>query len=207
MSMAPQLIEGGRCSRSNYKCRVNILDSLRLEPRSSQLCLTVSESSGRIHHTSTNAQKAKSVYLTAANRRSQKLGIAPVHHLWASLGENGCIGALSCLPEATEAKSVRSPSPCHNARPRCPPGYPRVPFATYLPLRGRRRELGAPYGAPPKGGGDLPSGAPMRCAAHGPLRARRASAGPPPWPGSRVRSRSVLPSFECSIIPSATVLA
>ena len=81
MSMAPQLIEGGRCSRSNYKCRVNILDRPRLEPRSSHLCLTVSESSGRIHHTSTNAQKAKSVYLTSANRPSQKLGIAPVHHL------------------------------------------------------------------------------------------------------------------------------
>src|SRR5215208_3636780 len=123
-----------------------------------------------------------------ANSRKSASRIAPVNHLWASPAETSSLGVFSCLPEATEATSVRQPWPSHNAQPRCPPGYPQEPFANPPASRDGPRELGAPGGAPPKGAGDGPSCAPRRPRARGRLRVRRASSKPPPWPGNRVRS-------------------
>src|SRR5215212_7857797 len=120
---------------------------------------------------------------------------------------SACRRVLFCLLEVTGATSLALPSLCHNARPRCPPGYHLAPFAILRASRGRRRARGEPGGAPPRGAGDAPSCAPERCAAHGHPRALRAYSILRTWPGLHVLRSSFSPFLDRSIIPRSRVLA
>src|SRR5215217_5856442 len=89
-------------------------------------------------HSQNNPEVTRSAYRlpnpshTATSFRDQ----SPIACSKSSLHALAESAALRHQPEATEATSVRLPWPCHNARPRCPPGYPRAPCASHPALMG-----------------------------------------------------------------------